>query len=384
MTDASASNGNRAKVLTILTVVFVIGAVVWGGYWFLFLRNTESTDDAYVSGHLVTVTAQVSGTVIAVGADDTNAVKVGQMLVRLDGADAQVGLEQAESQLAKMVRQVRNTQATVAQLQATVDMRRSDVARARDDLERRRRLVQSGAISEEELRHAAETLRGAEAALISAERQTAATGALVDGTDLAHHPDVENAAAKVRDAYLMLSRTAIPAPVSGTVARRSVQVGSRVSPGVALMSVVSLDQVWVDANFKESQLASMRIGQPAAVTADLYGSKVTYHGKVEGFGAGTGSAFALLPAQNATGNWVKVVQRVPVRIALDPKELAEHPLAIGLSMGVEVDTADRSGARGAAPVAVVTETKVFDDLEGKANARIAAIIAANMGQVARN
>ncbi len=377
------ANNTRANVLTILAVALVVVGVVWAAYWFIFIRNTQATDDAYVGGHQVVVTPQVSGTVIAVGADDTNAVTAGQMVVRLDSADAQVTLEQAESQLAKTVRQVRNIMATVDQQQATVDARRSDVLRARSDLERRRRLVQSGAISQEELNHALETLNSAEASLTAARRQVIATQALVDGTNVATHPDVENAAAEVRDAYLMLARTTIPAPVTGTVARRTVQVGTRVSPGTPLMSVVSLDQLWVDANFKESQLADIRVGQPVTATADVYGGRVTYHGKIEGFGAGTGSAFALLPAQNATGNWVKIVQRVPLRITLDPKELAAHPLAIGLSMHVEVDTADRSGPVGIAPKGVVTETNVFDDMESKANEGIAAVIAANMGQSVR-
>jgi len=390
MTDTSArptnppeDNGTRRRVFTTIAIVVVVGAVIWGLYWFLYLRNVESTDDAYVSGHLVAVTPQVVGTVVAVGADDTNTVTAGQVLVRLDPADAQVGLEQAESQLARTVRQVRTALATVAQYQATENARRVDIAKARDDLKRRERLVKSGAISEEELRHATDTLRSAEAGLTAAERQTAAASAVVDGTDIAHHPDVENAAAKVRDAYLTLARTTIPAPVAGTVARRTVQVGSRVNPGASLMSIVTPDQVWVDANFKEGQLVDMRAGQPATVEADLYGSKVAFHGKVAGFGAGTGSAFALLPAQNATGNWVKVVQRVPVRIVLDSKELTEHPLAVGLSMHVDVDITERGGNRGAPVPAVLTETKVFDDFEDKANARIAAIIAANTGTPAQ-
>ena len=386
MTEASArpltsqpESSARGRAFSIIALIIVVGAVAWGVYWFMFLRNTESTDDAYVGGHLVAVTAQVAGTVIAVGADDTNTVTAGQVLVRLDPADAQVGLEQAESALARTVRQVRTQLATVSQYKASEASRRADVAKARDDLARRRRLAQSGAISEEELRHATESLRSAEAASTAAEQQTAAAAAMVEGIDIAHHPDVENAAAKVRDAYLALARTTIPAPVAGTVARRSVQVGSRVNPGAPMMSIVTLDQVWVDANFKESQLADMRIGQPAEVEADLYGDKVAFRGTVIGVGAGTGSAFALLPAQNATGNWVKVVQRVPVRIALDAKELTDHPLAVGLSMHVKVDTKEQGGNRIAPTPGTVTETKVFEEFGDKANARIAAIIAAHTG-----
>jgi membrane fusion protein (multidrug efflux system) len=201
----------------------------------------------------------------------------------------------------------------------------------------------------------------------------------VDGTTVADHPDVRNAAAAVRSAYLAYERTQLPAPVSGFVARRNVQLGQRVSPGAALMSVVPLDQVWVDANFKESQLADIRVGQPVTLTADVYGRSVAYHGKVVGFGAGTGAAFALLPAQNATGNWIKVVQRVPVRIALEPNELEQHPLQVGLSMKADVDTQDRSGSllpRLAANTAAYS-TDVFQAGDGVANERVRSIISAN-------
>src|SRR5581483_9393182 len=235
----------------------------------------------------------------------------GQPLIKLDPADAKVALDQSEAQLAKTVREVRNLFATSAQLRAAVEMRQSDLATAQKDLARRERLVNSGAISNEELQHARDTVRTAQAALLAAQQQLAGNQARVDGTTLENHPDVRNASAAVRNAYLAYSRTVIPAPVSGFVARRGVQLGQRVSPGAPLMSVVPLDQVWVDANFKEPQLANMRVGQPVTLTADLYGSTFRYHGKIAGFGAGTGSAFSLLPAQNATGNWIKIVQRVP-------------------------------------------------------------------------
>ncbi len=227
-------------------------------------------------------------------------------------------------------------------------------------------------------------MSAAQAALGAAQRQRAAQHALVDRTTVGDHPDVQNAAARVREAYLAYARTTLPAPVSGYIAKRTVQLGQRIAPGTPLMAVVPLDDVWVDANFKEAQLRDMRVGQPVTLTADLYGGKLDYHGKVAGFGAGTGGAFALLPAQNASGNWIKIVQRVPVRIALEPQEVAKHPLQIGLSMQVKVDTDDRSGARlpRVTPVKTADVSAVFDTLATQADARVQAVIAANEGKAA--
>src|SRR6202030_3394183 len=267
---------------------FLLIALVYGTYWAQVLRYHQTTDDAYVGGNVVQITPQISGTVIGLGADDTQFVKAGQALVRLDQADAKVALDQSEAQLAKTVREGRSLFATSAQLRAAVQMRQSDLAMARKDLERRERLGNSGAISTEELQHARDAMRNAEAALLSAQQQLAGNQARVDGTTLENHPDVRNASAAVRNAYLTYSRTILPAPVSGFIARRAVQLGQRVGPGAALMSVVPLDQVWVDANFKEPQLANMRVGQPVILTADLYGGGFRYHGKIAGFGAGTG------------------------------------------------------------------------------------------------
>jgi membrane fusion protein (multidrug efflux system) len=277
------------------------------------------------------------------------------------------------------VREVRNLFATTAQLQATVAMRETDVTRAGDDLTRRERLASSHAISNEELQHARDASNSAKSALVAAQQEFAANRARIDRTTIENHPDVRNAAANVRNAYLTYARTVLPAPVPGFVAKRAVQLGQRVSPGTPLMAIVPLDQVWVEANFKEPQLAAMRVGQPVALTADLYGGKIEYHGKVAGFGAGTGSAFALLPAQNATGNWIKIVQRVPVRIALDPQELAAHPLQIGLSMQADVDTHDRGGQRlpQLARDAPAYSTDVFGSEQKISEERVKAIIAAN-------
>ena len=369
----------RWRWLTLAVGTFALIGFGYGAYWLAVARYHQSTDDAYVNGNVVEVTPQISGTVVAIGADDTQFIKAGQPLVRLDAADEQVALDQAESALARTVREVRNLFAVSAQLQAAVAVRQSDLATDQEDLQRRERLGNSGAISGEELQHARDRVRGAEAALASAQQQLAANRARVDGTTIEDHPDVRSAAASVRSAYLADSRTVLPAPVSGFVAHRNVQLGQRVAPGTALMAVVPLDQVWVDANFKEPQLASMRVGQPVRLTADLYGHGVVYHGRVIGFGAGTGSAFALLPAQNATGNWIKIVQRVPVRIALDANELAAHPLQIGLSMKADVTIEDRNGARlpHVAQTLPAYSTDVFHSVDALADARVHQIIEAN-------
>jgi membrane fusion protein, multidrug efflux system len=374
----------RWRWLSLLGGGLLVLSLALGVYWARVLRYEQSTDDAYVNGNVVQITPQISGTVVAIGADDTQFVKAGQTLVRLDQADAKVALDESEAQLARTVRDVRNLFATSAQLAADVRLKQTELDAAQADLARRQRLGSSGAVSAEELQHARDRMQAAQAALSAAQQQLAANRARVDNTTVADHPQVRAAAAAVRNAYLTYSRTELPAPVSGFVARRDVQLGERVSPGTALMAVVPLDQVWVDANFKEPQLASMRVGQPVRLTADLYGGHVIYHGRVAGFGAGTGSAFALLPAQNATGNWIKIVQRVPVRIALDPRELAAHPLQIGLSMKAEIDVHDRSGARlpHLADKSSGWSTDVFDSGDALADARVRAIISANQPALA--
>ncbi|HKU87126.1 MAG TPA: HlyD family efflux transporter periplasmic adaptor subunit [Casimicrobiaceae bacterium] len=371
--------GTRKRWLAIAGGVFIVIGVAWGAYWMLALRYAESTDDAYVSGNIVQITPQIPGTVVKIAADDTQFVQAGSTLVELDPADAKLALEAADAKLARTVRDVRGLFATTAQLHASLDMRSADVARASEDLKRRQRLASSGAVSGEELQHARDALTSAQAALIAAREQLAANQARTDRTTVESHPDVLAAAAQVHDAYLDLARTHLPAPVSGYVAKRAVQLGQRVAPGAPLMAIVPLDQVWVDANFKEPQLATMRVGQPVTLKADLYGGKVRYHGTVAGFGAGTGAAFSLLPPQNATGNWIKIVQRVPVRIALDPHELTEHPLQIGLSMQVEVDTHDRDGERlpQMAQQAPAYTTAMYDAADAAAAARVKAVIAAN-------
>jgi membrane fusion protein (multidrug efflux system) len=366
-------------MMTLLVIVILIAAVAYGLYYFLDARFHEDTDDAYVNGNVVQITPQVTGTVVAVNADDTQTVKAGDPLVVLDPADARVALEQAEANLAQTVRQVRGLFADDNQYQAQVAQRQSDLSRAQDDLKRRMAVAQTGAVSLEEISHARDAVKSAQASVDAAEQQLASNRALTANTTIANHPNVQAAAAKVRDAYLNNARNNLPAPVTGYVAKRSVQVGQRVSPGTPLMAIVPLGGVWVDANFKEVQLKYMHIGQPVELTADVYGSSVVYHGKVVGFSAGTGSAFSLLPAQNATGNWIKVVQRLPVRIALDPQELEKHPLRIGLSMQADVSIKDQSGGQlGEAPNTVY-ETNVFEKYGDQADAEIARIISENAG-----
>jgi membrane fusion protein (multidrug efflux system) len=374
----------RAKLLTGVVCAFLLAGIAYAAYWLLHGRYHETTDDAYVGGNLVQITPQVAGTVLAIYADDTDYVKAGQTLVALDKADARVAIEQAEAQLAKTVRSVRNLRETSGQGEANVVLRRAELAKAQQDLARRRAVESSGAVSGEELQHALDAVSAARAALEAAEKQLQASRALVDRTDVHDHPDVRAAAARVREAYLAYARTELPAPLSGFVARRAVQVGQRVAPGNVLMTVTPLENVWVDANFKENQLAHLRPGQPVKLIADAYGSSVEFNGRVAGFSAGTGSAFALLPAQNASGNWIKVVQRVPVRIVLDPKELEAHPLQIGLSMRVDVDTHERSAARleRVAREAPVYETTAFSDSQPRADERIERIIAENVAATA--
>ncbi|SPA44392.1 HlyD family secretion protein [Cupriavidus taiwanensis] len=377
---ATGNNGKRKRMLLSLSAAIVVAGIGYGVYWGLYARHFESTDDAYVAGNVVQVTPLVAGTVVSIAADDTQLVTAGQPLIQLDRADTQVALEQAEAQLAQAVREVRTLYVNNGSLAANVALREADVAKARDDLRRRQAIAGSGAVSNEEISHAQAALKGAESALLAAREQLASNKVLTDQTTVEHHPNVQRAAANLRSAYLSFARSALPAPVTGYVAKRSVQVGQRVAAGAPLMAVVPLDQVWVDANFKEVQITHMRIGQPVTLEADVYGSGVEYRGKVAGFSAGTGSAFSLLPAQNATGNWIKVVQRLPVRIALDPQQLKDHPLRVGLSMTVKVDVRREEGAAmAAATPARPMQTDVYDKVAQDADQLIVRIIAANNG-----
>ncbi len=367
-----------ALILTAIVVLAVaIGAI---GYYLLVGRYYEDTDDAYVNGRVVSITPMTGGTVVAIGADETDTVTPGQMLVRLDPNDARIELMGREAQLAQAVRETRTLYANNDVLQANVALREAELERANDDLQRRKSVQDLGVVSDEEIRHAELGVATATAALASARQQLLSNRSLTTGTQVTSHPNVLAAAARVREAFLAAKRGEIVAPVRGQIARRNVQVGQRLVSGTPIMALVPMENLWVDANFKEVQLEHMRIGQPVKVIADVYGSQVAFHGKIIGLGAGTGAAFALLPAQNATGNWIKVVQRVPVKIALDPKELREHPLRVGLSIRATVDVHNRDGAVVSAhdESSPDNRTQVYEGVDREADALVARIIASNL------
>ena len=367
----------RKAALITLGSATAIAAAAWGAYYFSYAQYFESTDDAYVNGNLVQLNAQIGGTVVGINPDDTQIVHSGDSVVKLDAADTRIELGRSEAALAQAVQQVSTLYVNNNVLKAQIAQRQAELARAEEDLKRRLAADQAGAVSAEDLGHARDAVKERKAALATAEQQLAANRTQTAQQQIAQHPNVLAAAAHVRADYLAHARNVVPAPVTGYVAKRSVQLGQRVAAGSPLMAIVPLDGVWIDANFKESQLKAVHIGQAVSLHADLYGKDVEYHGKVIGFSAGTGSAFAVLPAQNATGNWIKVVQRLPVRIELDPKELQEHPLRIGLSMAVEVDTHDRKGSQLGAAQASSFQTSVFDNYGKEADADIDAIIARN-------
>lgn len=380
---AKPAKNRRGLFLRLLAVVVVLAAIGWTVWYFVDGRWYEETDDAYVNGNVVQITPQVPGTVISIGADDGDRVKAGEVLVKLDKSNAEVALAEAKANLANTVRKVRGLYNNVSGAQADVAARKVAVDKARADYDRRKNLAKTGAISAEELAHARDELASAESALTNAQQQFQTSKVLVDDTVVASHPDVQIAAAKLREAYLNDARTTIVAPVDGYVAKRSVQLGQRVAPGVAMMAVVPLHQVWIDANFKETQLTHMRIGQPVDITTDVYGSDVVYKGKVTSLGVGTGSAFSLLPAQNATGNWIKIVQRIPVRVVFtDPKQLDAHPLRIGLSSDVEVGLHDQNGSMLSqqTPSQPILDTDVYSKQLGQADAMVEQIIHANMAE----
>jgi membrane fusion protein (multidrug efflux system) len=393
---SAAGNPARKKALLTLTTVVVAAGLAWAAYEWLVASHYESTDNAYVQGNVIQITPQIGGTVMAILADDTDYVKAGAPLVKLDPTDTQVALDQARAALAQTVRQVRTLYANNASLSAQVAVREADVvkaqteiARATDDLNRRQSLIQSGAISKEELSHVQtqltngkNALSSAQAGVAAAKQQLISNQTLTDGTAIDKHPSVQAAAVKLREVWLAAQRAALPAPVDGFVARRTVQLGQRVAAGTPLMAIVPLNQLWVDANFKEVQLRNIRIGQSVKLTADLYGKKIEYTGQVAGLGMGNGAAFALLPAQNATGNWIKVVQRVPVRVTLDAAQLAQNPLRVGLSMLATVDVSKQDGKMLADTprAAALVQTKVYEALDAGAAEEVRKIIAANMGQ----
>ncbi|OSI18682.1 efflux RND transporter periplasmic adaptor subunit [Neisseria dumasiana] len=342
----------RKRNLTLVTLFFIVLALGFVLVYFLVWQHEEKTDDAYVAGHLVQITPQIGGTVRRVAVDDTDIVKKGDVLVVLDDTDFQLEYDRAQNELIQAIRQNKRQTAATSQAKAQVLIRKAELAKAQADLRRRESLEGTDAVSGEELSHARAAVVQAQAALKAVEAEADSAQALLGkNIPLRQQPAVQTAISRIKDAWLNLQRTQIRAPMAGQIAKRNIQVGQRIAPGALLMAVVPLNNLWVDANFKEVQLRKMRIGQPVTMTADLYGSRVVYHGKVMGLSAGTGSAFSLLPPQNATGNWIKVVQRVPVRISLNPQELKANPLRVGLSMSVKVDTANSGNGKTMAEAA---------------------------------
>ncbi|MEM6161969.1 multidrug efflux MFS transporter periplasmic adaptor subunit EmrA [Erwinia sp. P6884] len=384
-TQSSPQSANKKKkrkrALLFLTALFILIGVAWLVYWFVVLRHFQETDDAYVAGNQVQIMAQVPGSVNKVWFEDTDYVKKGDVLVTLDKTDAEQAFEKAKNALATSVRQTHQLIINSRQYQASIELQKTALAQAQADLKRREPLGAANLIGREDLQHARDAVTTAKAQLDVAEQQLNANQAMILDTSLENQPAVKQSAAELRDAWLALQRTDIVSPINGFVSRRSVQVGAQISTTTPLMAIVPASNLWVDANFKETQLAGVRIGQPATVVSDIYGDDVVYHGKVAGLDMGTGSAFSLLPAQNATGNWIKVVQRLPVRIELDPKEVEQHPLRIGLSTLVKIDT---SNAEGAVLATQVRKTPAYEsnalmlDL-APANQLITDIIRANAG-----
>ena len=371
-----SGNGKRQRVLLIIAAVFSLLALGWLLLWLLVFTRRETTDDAYVAGDQIGVSAQTAGTVVTLLADDTQRVETGQVLVRLDPTDNEVALARAASSLALTVRQAQQQSQLAGQFDAQVTSRQLELQQAEAELARRQPLLAQQAIAAEELQRATTTVAMARAALLATTRQARAARAPVAGVSLAVAPAVLEARGAFVQAWIAARRSSVRAPGAGFVARRNVQVGQRVAPGQTLLTIIPLDKLWIDANFKEGQLRALRIGQSARVIADQYGGQVIFHGRVIGMSAGTGAAFALLPAQNATGNWIKVVQRVPVRIALDSRELAAQPLRIGLSTHVTVDTREHAGTvlgSSANPRAVASTDIYADDYQAAQRAADALI-----------
>ena len=378
-TSSNNKSQQRKKGLSIFILLLLLIAIGSAAYWFFFIKGFEETEDAYVSGNQVMVSSQVAGNISKINVDNMDPVQAGDVLLELDDTNAKLSFEQAKSNLANAVRQISQLNYTVKQLKSAVRANEITLAQAQGNLNRRVQLVKDGAIDKESFQHAKEAVELAKANLTTSQNQLGANQALLLDGPLSEQPQIQSAVSNLKQAWLNLERTKIRSPIKGYVARRNAQVGQAVSVGGALMAVVTTDQMWLDANFKETQLTHMRIGQPVEIHFDLYGKDKTFDGKVVGIEMGTGSAFSLLPTQNATGNWIKVVQRVPVRIQLDPQQLAENPLRIGLSATVKVNVSDSKGKtlRDQAPSTTLYSTNVLQYDESAVNNLIESIIRDN-------
>ncbi len=374
------SNFPRILGLSLLALAVIGGLAGWASYWFLIGQHHVTTDDAYVNGDVVEITSEVPGTVVALHVDNTQKVAAGDALLALDPADARIAVAAAEADLALAIRQVRSLGAQAEQLRAQIASNQTTLERAQSDYKRRQTLVDAGGVSMEELSHARDNIQQLSATVDAARAAYKATESQIAGTTIATHPTVRAAAARLRSAELALRRSAITAPIAGVIAKRSVEIGQHIDPGTPLMSIIPLEDLWIEANFKEVQITNIRPGQPVAVHVDVYGSSQLYHGRVAGVAAGSGGTFALLPPQNATGNWIKIVQRVPVRILLDPAEVKAHPLRLGLSSVIDVDIS-RTDDLPATPIrnfALPIITSAGDD--PRVNALIDRIIAENSAE----
>ena len=378
-TSSNNKSQQRKKGLSIFILLLLLISIGSAAYWYFFIKGFEETEDVYVSGNQVMVSAQVAGNISKINVDNMDPVQADDVLLELDDTNAKLSFEQAKSNLANSVRQVSQLNYTVKQLKSAVRANEITLAQAQGNLNRRVQLVKDGAIDKESFQHAKEAVELAKANLTTSQNQLGANQALLLDGPLSEQPQIQSAISNLKQAWLNLERTKIRSPIKGYVARRNAQVGQAVSVGGALMAVVTTDQMWLDANFKETQLTHMRIGQPVEIHFDLYGKDKTFNGKVIGIEMGTGSAFSLLPTQNATGNWIKVVQRVPVRIQLDPQQLAENPLRIGLSATVKVNVTDSQGEtlRNQAPSTTLYSTNVLQYDESAVNNLIESIIRDN-------
>ncbi|MGG1945986.1 efflux RND transporter periplasmic adaptor subunit [Trinickia sp. NRRL B-1857] len=382
---AARMRAARRRRFRLFFVALAVTAGAGFAYWGA-TRGIETTDDAYVAGDVVQVSSLVNGTVDAVMVENAQWVHAGDPLFRVDSTDARLALNAAVAQLAHAVRAYRTARADVSRENAEVELQRSTLAKASDDLRRRESLAQDGGVSREDIRHARDAMTSASASLSAQQAAYEAALAKIDSTSIESNPLVREAAARVRSAALALRRAETRAPIGGLITHRVVQVGQHVAPGAIAMALVPLDRVWVEANFKESQLREMRTDQAVDLRSDLYGPDVVFHGRIAGIEAGTGAAFASVPAQNATGNWIKVVQRVPVRIALDPAELRAHPLRIGLSMTASVPVKQSAGAVSASTLpevggspGAIDQTTVYRGDDDAGNALVNETIRANSG-----
>lgn len=376
----------RRRRLIAVTTVILLACLAYFGRWWYLNRDWVTTDDAFVTGHLISVNAQTEGTVVDILAEDTQRVRQGQVLVRLDGVRARIDLQQAEAELAETLRNIATLNASIDTLQQRIVARRAALAQVRHDLHRYQQAAREGAVAEQQVQNARDRIRELQADIAAINAEKSGVEAQMLGASVERHPAVEKAKSRLRRAYLAYHRRNIVAPVSGFIAKRKVQVGDLVAAGAPLMVVVPLDDLWIEANFLETQIADIRPGQTAEIRIDAYGDEFLYHGRVLGLTPGTGSSFALLPTDNSSGNFIHIAERVPVRIALDTGELRQKPLQPGLSTLTRVNISEAGEPMLESEVTTAGaayRTDVFsDELQGVEQI-IAKIVAANSVSVSK-